>query len=805
LASIIHDTRVALRSLTKRPGLIWGTAFTLAVAVGANTALFSVLNGVVLQPLPYEAPDQLVMIWESNPSQGLDQEPTSEATFLDWRSQARTFQSMAAFRYRGFTLLQENNPQRLASVLVTPSIFDVLRVQPVLGRRFLPEEEAPGNERIVILSDRAWRARFGADPRILGQTITLDGEPYEVVGVMEQGFSFPVGDDEVEAWSPLTIGLPEVADRPHRMYSTIGRLADGATLDGARREIDGVARRIARDYPESNQGWGVSLVRAEDQLLGDTSRVVWILFGAVSLVLLMGCANVSNLLLIRSGERSGQAAVRAAFGASPRDLVRQLLAEGVVIGVLGGAAGIFVTFVAVGGLRRLLPAGFPRVDEIELDPVVLVFSVAVGLLAGLISSLPPALQSMRPDLVRTLVDAGRGASLGKRWKNVSSALISAEVALALVLMLGAALLLQTYSRLASVDPGYRTDSVLAVAVELSPARYGTMVEQRTFFTDLMTRVRQLPGVEAVGAVSYLPMSPIGLEFDIPFTVEGLDASSPSQRPTAEYRGVFPGYFDAMDIEIVAGRALNDLDGTDGHGVALVNQTLVQRYFSERDPVGQTIEMPMLGQVEVVGVVEDIRHDGIGVEANPELFVPFVQLPMASMHIVAHTPGNADVVAGLIRSAVLAIDPQQTISKVNLLSDLVSDSIAPPRFNMILVLGLACCAVLLALVGVHGVVSYAVSSRAYEIAIRMALGLNSWSAVWLALAQAGKVIVGGVVAGLALASAMVPALGALLYEVEPFDLPTFLGATMGLTLVALVSAAVPAIRAARVDPAVALRR
>ncbi len=794
--------RQTLRSLRLAPGFTAVVLATLAIAIGANSAIFSVLNGVVLKPLPYDDPDQLVMVWEANPSQGLNQEPTSGATFVDWRDQATAFEAMAAYSYRGFTLVLDDVPVRIASAQVTPSLFDVLRAQPALGRTFRSEEERPGNERLVVLSNGAWQNRFGGDPAIVGSTIPLDGEPYLVVGVMPPGFTFPVGDTEVEAWSPLTLSLEDLPSRPHRSYSTIARMGAGSTIEGARTEMERIAGGIAAAYPESHEGWSVSLM---EQLVGDTASTVWILFGAVTLVLLIGCVNVANLLLVRSGGRSRQVAVHSAFGATPRDLAQKAVLEGMVLGVGGGLVGLFVASASIRVLRSVLPAGFPRLDDIALDPAVVGFTAGISLLAGIAFSLPPALRSMRPDIVGVLQDAGRGSSLGRTSRRVSNALVSAEVALALVLTVGAGLLLRSYASLTTVDPGYRTEDVIAVAVELPRARYPEPAQLAGFFDEVVDGIRQIPGVEAAGAVSYLPMSPIGTEFDMPFSVEGLEVSSPSQRPTAEYRAILPGYFDAMGMEVLAGRAIDNIDGTDQSRVAIINETTVRRYFPDQDPIGKIIEMPMAGSTEIIGVVSDIRHDGLGVQASPEMFVPYVQLPLGAMHLVVHAPGGSTEIVSAIRREILAVDPQQPITRVNFISDLVAGSVAPSRFNMALLIGLALCAVLLSIVGVFGVVSYAVSMRTRELGVRIAIGAGAGRAIRLVLGQAARVVFIGAVVGTIVAWGLVPTMEALLYGIEPLDTITFVLAPLGLVVVAMVAAAIPATRAGRIDPAITLRR
>ena len=793
-----------IRSLALRPGFTVLVVGTLAVAIGANSAIFSVLNGVVLQPLPYDEPDELLMVWESNPSQGLDQSPTSAATFVDWRERSDAFESMAAYRYRGYTLTLDDVPQRIASVEASPALFALLGVNPMLGRSFTPEEEARGNERLVILSNGAWQNRFGADPSVLGSTIPLDGEPHTVVGVMPPGFAFPPGATDVEVWSPLTLDLENLLSRPHRMYNTVGRLGDGVTEDQARTEMEAIAGELARDYPDSNEGWSTTLVPARDQLLGDTASTVWVLFGAVSLVLLIGCVNVANLLLVRSAERGKNVAVSSALGATPAHLIRRSLMEGLVLGAGGGLAGLGVAWGGASLLRGVLPDGFPRVEEIGIDPTVVAFTAGVALISSVFFSLAPAVRTVRTDVASVLQDAGRGTSLGRRSRRLANLMVASEVALALVLMVGAGLLLRSYVRLTSVDPGFRTTNVVAVAIELPRARYASPGQQEAFFGELMASLRSLPAAEAVGAVSYLPMSPIGVEFDMPFSVEGLDAASPSQRPTAEYRAVFPGYFEAMGIRLVEGRLLDALDGTDDRKVVLINETVARRYFQDRSPVGQVIDMPMAGSLEIVGVVGDIRHDGLGAQANAEMFVPYPQLPMAAMQVVVHTRGDPGPAVRAIRERILAVDPQQPVTRVSTIEDLLAASVASSRFNMVLLLGLASCAVLLAVVGVYGVVSYTVSRRTREMGVRMALGASSRSAVGLVLTQAVRVVGGGAAVGVVVALASGRVLQGLLYGVEPVDPATY-AMVVAITLaVGLMAAAVPAVRAARVDPVEALR-
>jgi putative ABC transport system permease protein len=801
-----QDVREALRFLAANPGFTAVVVITLGLAIGVNSTIFSVVHGVLLRPLAYAEPGRLVGLWESNPAQGLDRSEVSAATYLDWRSRTRSFERIGIFRHRGFTLTGEEQAERIASVEASPALFHLLGVRPVAGRLFSDEDERPGHERQVILSYASWMRRFGGDPAAIGRTLRLDDASYSVVGVMPAEFRLPATDSDVEMWSPLTLDMRALMSRPHRMYEALGRLAPGVTLDQAQQDMAAVAAGIARENPDTQAGWTVALVPAHEQVVGDIGDTLWVLFGAVVLVLLIACANIANLLLVRSARASRDFAVRAAFGAGRWTLVRRSIVESAILTVGGSVVALLAAWWGIRALRPLIPQNVPRADGILLDASVLAFTGAVTILAGVLFGVVPAWRAMRPNVMDVLQEGNRGATASRATRVLSNVMVVAEVALALMLLVNAGLLVRSFARLTAVDPGYKTSGIVATHVVMPRTRYAPPAAKRQFIADLVDRVRRLPGVTRASAVSVLPMSPVGVAFDLPFTVDGLAATSPSERPRARYRAVMPEYFQTMGIQLRRGRVFDVNDGReDGPKVTIVNESTVRRYFGSVDPIGKLVRMPMAGDLQIVGVVSDIRHDGLAASAEAEVFVPYFQFPLSEMQIVVATELEAGAVARMVKAEMAGLDPLLPIARVSAMEDLVSSSIAQRRFNMTLLVSLALSAALLAAVGVYGVVAYSVTRRTPEIGVRMALGADADRTFRLVVFGAVKVVLAGAVLGLAGAVVAGRSLQHLLFGVPPLDLVTYAASAVAIVAVGAGAASVPALRASRIDPVVALRQ
>lgn len=804
-----QDIREALRLMRAQPGFAAVIVLTLALGIGVNSTIFSVLNGVLLRPLQYANPEQLVVLWEANPQLGQEQEDVSGATYLDWRARSKTFSNIGAYRYRGFTLsgtgTASGAPERVASVDVSPALFSLLGVPTELGRTFTADEERPGNEHLAVLSHGAWVRRFGSDPNVVGQSVLLDGQAHQIIGVMPESFQFPAGDRDVEVWSPLTLDLTSLASRPHRMYKTMGRLAAGATIDQARAEMSKIAADIAREHPDSNEGWTASLVPAHEQVVGDIGPTLWVLFSAVVLVLLIACANIANLLLARSALAARDFAVRAAFGASRWVLVRRSLVESLVFAATGGLVGLALAWAGIRALRPLIPTTIPRGDSIGLDLPVLLFTIVMTLAAGIAFGAVPAWRAMKPNLLDALQDGGRSSTGGRRARWMSDVMVVSEVAIALVLVIGAGLLLRSFVQLTSVDPGFRTSNVVSLHVVLPDTRYRGGAPKKQFFNDFLTALKGQRGFEQVSAVSALPMSPLGVQFDLNFTISGLESQSPSERPRARYRGVFPGYFEAMNIALRAGRSFDSFDGRDtSQKVAIVNETLAKRYFGGA-PLNRVVAMPMAGDLTIVGVVGDVKQDGLQAEAAPEIFVPYERLALSEMQVVVVTSLSKAEVTAAARGVLATLDPTLPFGKISRIDELVSASIAQPRFNMLLIIGLALSAAVLAAVGVYGLVTYAVTRRTVEMGLRAALGAQPRDTFLLVVRNALTLVLSGVALGCLGAAALGKSLESLLFGVSAFDVFTYVTAGLTLIVVGIAAAAVPALRAARIDPVRALRQ
>jgi putative ABC transport system permease protein len=800
--ALAGEVRLALRRLRRSPGFTAAAVTTLALGIGANTALFSLADAALLRPLPYPTSQRLMMLWETQPGAGKARERVSAADFLDWRREARSLDAMGAWAYWGFALTGSGEPEELSSVRVSANLFELLGVAPALGRAFRPEEEGAGRNRVVMVSHAFWAGRLGADPGAVGRTLTLDREPYQIVGVMPQGFRFP-DDGAVALWNPLAFDASELTTRAERRFNVIGRLAPGAAPADAAVELEVIAARLAQAHPETNAGWSVATVPAIEAVAAGGRSALTLLLGTVALVLLLACANVAHLFLARTLDRSGELAVRAALGGGPGRLLRLLMLECTAVVALGALGGVALAVWVVPLVHALDPGLLPRWREGTIDARVLALTSALLLPVVFACGVLPALHAVR--LGAGTPGGGRRLTEGRERGRMRGAMILAEVSLAVVLLAMAGLHLRSLARLQQVDPGFDPARVLAATVFLSGPRYSSDAGQVGFFASLLERLDGSPDVAAAGAVTTLPMNPIGIDYDLPFSADGSPPPSPAERREVDFRVVAGDYFHAIGVPVLHGRGFDATDREASARVAMVNRTLIERYFPGENPVGRQVWVGGgIGRATVVGVVGDVRHQGLAALPKPELYVPFRQYPHGGMTVVVRGTGDPNALSRTIKDAVLALDPMQPISDLATLPDLLRASVAPQRFNLILLGGFAGLALLLAGIGVYGIVAYAVSERQREIGIRMALGAAGPQVRRAVMAPALRPCL----AGIALGSAGAVLLGRLLrpdlYQVSLQDPLTYAVVALVLFGAAALACAIPARRARRIDPVVALR-
>jgi predicted permease len=817
LDACLRDARVALRALRRTPAFAIVAILTFALGIGANAAVFSVVHAVLLRALPYEQPDQLVRLYETE--QAGRRGSVSPANFRDWRAQSRAFAGLAAYVFADVNLQRSGEPERLVALATTANFFSLLGARPLVGRTFLPDEDDPARSDVIVISERLWRDRFGASPTTVGSTVTLDGEPYTVIGVMPASFAFPAGDQRTDIWAPLGLSPERAARRGSHFLAVIGRLRPDATFDAAQTEMHEIGRRLERAYPRFQAGRNVQLVPLRQDQVGRVRPALLALFGAAGLVLLIACVNVASLLLARSAAREQELAVRAALGASRGRIAGQLLVESLVLAVIGGAAGIGVARLSIAGLVALGANSIPRIRGASLDGAVLAFLLASTLLTGIIFGLGPAVAASRATLNDTLKRGAPGAGGARRpWGR--RVLVTGEIALALMLLAGAGLLIRTVERLHSVDVGLDPTNVLTMHVSPSTAKYPDQqsVDSR-FYDPVLARVAALPGVRAVGWISLLPVQDSWTNG--PLTIPGHPVVQPSDVPRVEERVVSPGYFAAMRIPIRAGRNLGPQDvavtSIPSNGVpaaplsALINEALARRYFAGTSPIGRqvTIGDSVSGSpVTIVGIVGDVRQSGLDRAPQPTLYMSLHQAAALGisgrMVLVVRTREAPEMLVRPVRRAIQAVDPDQPVFDVRTMTQVLADSIGDRRTYLSLLVALSAVALVLAAAGIYGVISYLVTQRTCEIGIRMALGAGYGSVLRLVLRQGLTLVVAGIVIGLGGALLLTRVLRSMLYGVQPTD-PLTLGVTAGvLMLIALAASAIPARRAARVDPVRALR-
>jgi len=793
----MNDLKFALRQLLKNPGFTAVAVLTLALGIGANTAIFSVVNALILQRLPYRSPEQIVQVLSQNEKTGSRSVWISPPDFVDLGTQCEAFQEIAGWREWELVDRQDGEPISVKGAAITTNLFAVLGVQPYLGRMFFSEEAQATDERTVILTHGFWQRRFGADAKIIGKAFQFGDQTYMPVGVTAPDFKFPT--EPASQWEPeLFVPLrfrPVGENRSSSSVHVLARLKPGVTLEQAQAEASIVAVRLASQYPQSNTDRGMRLVPLHEALVGQVRPALLMLFGAVSFVLLIACANVANLLLARAVSRRREIAVRFVLGASRFRLLRQFLTESLLLCGLGGMSGVLVAAWVLNLLTAILPENFPRIVEIKIDPWVLGFTAATALLAGLVLGTAPAFQRGETDLSRSLKGAsGFFGSAGHGFRNL---LAVAEVALALVLSVGACLLAKSYWLVTHIDLGFSPENVLAVGVWTSASNEA---QRDAFYSELFERVRRLPGVESVAGVDFLPV--LRGDSMSSFTIVGHPLPASPNDQMAHVRGITADYFRALRIPVVKGRPFSEKDTAQSEKVVILNQALARRYFGEQDPIGQLLDMN--GQRKVVGVVGDVKPNGFESLVVLEIFVPFKQRDESSMQLLVRTAEYSRGVAGNLRAEILALKPTVPVDTIRALEQILARQVAPRRFNAILLGSFAALGLLIAMVGIYGVISYSVSQRTHEIGVRMALGAQSTEVIKLIIRQGMTLALTGVAFGLALASAITGVMSGLLYGVKPIDATTFGGLSLILVVVACLACLVPARRAARVDPMEALR-
>ncbi len=793
----MNDLRFAFRQLRKVPGFTAVAILTLALGMGACTAIFSVVNTVLLHPLDYPEPGRLIGIMESRVPE-FPEFSVSPPNFISWEKQAKSYSYLAAYGVAKINLTGEGEPQRLIGVKASADYFKVFGVKPMLGRTFLREEDAPGKNHVVVLTHPFWERFFGGDAKAVGRSLRLDGESYTVIGVAPAGFK-----EAVDLWLPMAFSPEERSNkyRDAHYLNVAGRLKPGVSAAQANAEMKLLAAQLARQYPATNKGWGAFALPMEEFAVRDVRVVLYTLLGAVGCVLLIACANIANLLLARATARQRELSIRAALGASRFRLVRQLLTESVLLALCGGAAGLLVARWGLDALLALAPTDLPRTSSIHLDPTVLIFSFILSLLTGVVFGVAPAWLAARTDVNESLKQGARGSTDARG--RLRGALVVLEVAFALVLLVGAGLLARSFFRLTNVDPGFNPAHATVLQVTLPEKKYEKPAPEIAFANALLERLRALPGVESAGLTHTLPLLN---DWVMTFNIEGQPTVAPTDRPSTNYYAVTPGYFRAMGIQLRRGRLFTPQDNAQAPRVAIINQTLARQFFPNEDPIGKRINIAGGPEAfrQIVGIVGDLKQYGVDKATTSQAYEPFAQHPFNTLNIVLRTTGSTAPLLSALRPAVYAVDKDQPVGKIEPLAKIVAESIAKQRFATTLLVVFSLVALIMASIGIYGVMSYNVMQRRSEIGIRMALGAGTRDVLRLILSGGGKLVGLGLLLGLIATLLATRALGSILFQTSAHD-PLTLGAiTLLLATVALVACLLPAQRATRVNPLEALR-
>jgi predicted permease len=801
------DVRLALRAILRNPSFALTAVLTLALGIGATTAIFSVVNGILFRPLPYSHPEQLMVLWHNNTREGIERDITSYPNFLDWRQRARSFAHMATYRMGSATITEGGEPEQIPSAIASIDFFATMGTSPLVGRAFSADEFRPASANVAVLSYGLWQRRFGGTPDITERTIQLGGNSYRIVGVMPQRFDYPEG---VQLWLPLaeTEQMLSPGARGGLSYYVIGRLQAGVDPLRVRQETDRVAAELAQEYPRANTGSGIRVEPLHTTIVGDLRSPLLILLSAVVLVLLIGCANVANLLLARGAVRRKEFAIRAALGAGGWRVARQMMTESIVLALAGGALGIAFAIGAVSALVRMAPAELPRTSDIGVDLQVLVFAVIISVATGLLFGMAPLLQARKAHLMHTLREGGRDTSATESLGRLRPALIGAEVAIALVLLVGASLLIRTLAAITAVQPGFDEHNVVTFRVSLPGTRYATDDEVVNFHHSLEERISGLPGVAEVGAISTLFLS--RLPTMAPISVEGVQPRGTAEAiESVPYDATSESFFDAMRIPLVSGRSFNATDRSGSTPTVLVNQAFVRRYFPSGDAVGKRFTFGSgtganVQWLEIVGVVADAHRSGLMQPLRPEAYFPHSQYQTRALTYVVRANADPLALVGPIRSTVRELDPLLPVSQAQTLERSLSDSLAARRFIMTLLTGFALLALVLSAIGIYGVIAYLVAQRRRELGIRLALGAHPGRVIRLIVMQSLRHVVPGVVIGGVAALVLSRFLRAQLFGIAPTDALAFAVAAGTLLTACVLASLVPALRAARTDPLIALR-
>ncbi|HKR14090.1 MAG TPA: ABC transporter permease [Pyrinomonadaceae bacterium] len=809
--TLAQDIRYGLRVLLKHKAFTSIAVITLALGIGANTAIFSVVNELLLRPLPYRDADRIVMLWEVTP-EGRHQNTTSRANFRAWREQSTSYQYIAAFSDQRLTLTDNGEPEEVSGQFAVPDIFKVLGVDPLLGRTLLPEDGDPRSPLVAVLSYGLWQRRFGGQSSAVGQPITLNGIKFTIVGVMPPNFQFHIKQRSgtgrpAEVWVSLPMPTDGTGNQRGRYLSTVARLKDGVTPVQAATELRTIAARLSDEAPEFNKNYTAEVLPLREQFFGNVRRPLWLMLGAVGFVLLIACANVANLLLSLASSREKEIALRSALGARRSRIVRQLLTESLLLALLGSVLGLGFAWLGIKALLAISPRDLVNLQGVGLNFSVLMWTLGVSILTGIIFGLAPALHISRLNLNDSLKEGGKadsGQATGS--KRIRSVLVVSEIALAVVLLASAGLLIRSFIRLQQVDRGFKTDNVLTMVVRLPIARYPEDQQLVIFFNQTMERMRNMPGVQSAGMVNFLPLYG-GLGSSTGFKIMGRPEPPPGQGPSTDVRVVDAGYFQTMGIPLLRGRNFSDLEQKEAKRVILINEALARKHFPNEDPIGQRLDVAMFENpvvTEIVGVVGNVRYDSLIDEAPPAVYFPHPELPYPFMTLALRTDGDPTLLAPAVQREIRGLDPNQPVGDVRTMNQVMSEAVSRSRFNTLLLGLFAGLATLLSAVGIFGVMNYSVSLRTREIGLRLAIGAQPRQVLLLILKQGLMLTLAGVVLGLIAAFALTRLLSGLLFGVEAVDTTTFATISFLLLAISLLACYLPARRAMRIDPMMALR-